>query len=44
MYDDPEDGLIKRMEGYEPTHVVTAIEYGGDAHIIFSKVQNKNRN
>ena len=43
MYTNDKDGLIKKMKGYEPTHVVTAIEYGGDAHIIFSRVQKKLR-
>ena len=26
------------MSGYEPTHVVAAITYGADAHIVFTHV------
>ena len=28
----------KKLGKYKPTHVVTAITYGGDAHILFQKV------
>ena len=30
-----EDG---KLGTYKPTHIVTAITYGGDAHIVFQKV------
>ena len=35
--------LTKKAElgKYKPTHVVTAITYGGDAHIEFRKVKKK---
>ena len=34
-------GTFKRLpEGSRPTHVVTAISYGGNAHIVFSKVSS----
>ena len=27
-----------KLGKYKPTHIVTAITYGGDAHIVFQKV------
>ena len=34
-------GTFKRLpEDSRPSHVVTAISYGGNAHIVFSKVVN----
>ena len=27
-----------KLGTYKPTHIVTAITYGGDAHILFQKV------
>ena len=31
------------LDTYKPTHVVTAITYGGDAHIRFQQVIKKKR-
>ena len=33
--------LCEMCSGVEPTHVVTSITYGGNAHFVFRKVKNK---
>ena len=32
------ENLLEFEENYQPTHVVAAITYGGDAHIVFTKL------
>ena len=41
---EAECSLFKRLpKNYKPTHVVTAVSYGADAHIVFSKVGSFSR-
>ena len=36
--------MLNKMKKFKPTHVVTSITYGGDAHIIFQNVSMYSQN